>query len=115
MRSTGLRHSVSLGALLLLVACGSARRGIPIAGPMNLANSQAAYGERVFMQKCSQCHPRGEAGLAPAINNKPLPAFLIRFQIRHGIGAMPAFSEDELSDSEVEAIIIYLEHMRGRG
>lgn len=113
--NTGARGGALLLAFSLLTACGSARRDIPVAGPMRYADARVAEGERVYTRECSLCHPRGEAGLAPAINNKPLPAFLIRFQIRHGLGAMPAFPESELSDAEVDAIIAYLMHMRARG
>lgn len=64
------------------------------------------------MRNCDQCHPRGEAGLAPALNNKPLPAFLIKFQVRHGLGAMPSFSKDDISDQDLEDIILYLQALR---
>lgn len=101
--------------LLALAACGSARRSVPVAGPMAIADPQVALGERVFMRECSVCHPRGEAGLAPGINNKPVPEFLIKFQVRHGIGAMPSFSEEQVSPVELDAIVEYLEYMRRRG
>ena len=103
-----------LAALALATACGTARRGVPVAGPMAFQSEKVAFGERVFMQKCNQCHPRGEAGLAPAINNKPLPGFLIAFQVRHGLGAMPSFNEREVSDRELDAIIAYLKYLRSR-
>ncbi len=64
------------------------------------------------MKTCDQCHPRGEAGLAPALNNKPLPAFAIKFQVRHGLGAMPSFSKDDINDQELEEIIRYLQALR---
>jgi mono/diheme cytochrome c family protein len=69
-------------------------------------------GKKLFMKHCDQCHPRGESGLAPAINNKPLPAFLIRFQVRHGLGAMPKFSQDVITDQELEQVITYLQALR---
>ena len=103
-----------LAAFVLLAACGSPRADVPIAGRMAVTDAQVAYGERVFMQQCNQCHPRGSAGLAPGINNKPIPPFLIRFQIRNGLGAMPAFPESQLGDKEVDAIIEYLMYMRER-
>jgi mono/diheme cytochrome c family protein len=56
--------------------------------------------------------PAGEAGLGPAINNKPLPGFLIRFQVRRGIGAMPAFSPDEISPQELENLVLFLKELR---
>ncbi|MDC4226474.1 MAG: cytochrome c [Candidatus Manganitrophus sp.] len=57
--------------------------------------------------------PEGEAGLGPALNNKPLPGWMIRFQVRHGLGAMPAFSEKEISDRELDDLVIaYLKAFR---
>jgi len=50
--------------------------------------------------------------LAPAINNKPLPGFLMKFQVRHGIGAMPAFSKRELPPDELDAVVKYLKALR---
>lgn len=99
---------------LSLVACGTARRGIPVAGPMFIPSEQVALGQRAFMFNCNQCHPGGEAGLAPAINNKPLPDFAVRFQVRHGLGAMPSFSEEEISDEQLDAIIAYLDYLKKR-
>jgi len=108
------RYAGLAAVMVALSACGSSRRSVPIAGPMTFPSQRVALGEQVYMRECSACHPEGEAGLAPGINNKPLPAFLIRFQIRNGIGAMPRFTEDEISDDEISAVIDYLQHMRRR-
>ena len=97
--------------LLVLAGCGSARRGPPVADVVAFSE-EAQLGERAFAQRCSECHPEGEGGLAPPINNRPLPKFLIKTQIRTGLGAMPAFGEDELSDAEVDAIADYLVELR---
>jgi len=99
------------GLLVLLAAC-SARRSEPIAGPMTLATPELRQGEIAFDRHCSHCHPGGEKGLAPAINNKPLPGFMIKTQVRHGAGAMPAFSEKELSREELDALVRYLKALR---
>jgi mono/diheme cytochrome c family protein len=101
-----------IGILVLLSGCGSARRTEPIAGPMSVVTGDLTQGRKLFMRNCDQCHPRGEAGLAPALNNKPLPAFLTKFQVRHGLGAMPSFSKDDISDQELEDIILYLQALR---
>ncbi len=106
-------------AILLLVClalaqggCGSARRGDPIAGPLDIDSDRIAAGRKVFMTQCNQCHPGGEAGVGPALNNKPLPAFLIKFQVRHGLGVMPDFSEERINDKELDALTAYLIALR---
>lgn len=93
---------------LLASGCGTARRSEPLAGPMRLEDTQLASGRQVFVTHCQQCHPGGEGGLGPALNNKPLPDFLIRLQVRQGLGVMPAFDEKEISDAEMEDLLAYL-------
>lgn len=69
----------------------------------------------MFMTHCNPCHPGGEAGLGPAINNKPLPGFLIKFQVRRGLGAMPSFSEHHIKDQELNDLIAYIKALRRHG
>ena len=67
------------------------------------------------MRHCHECHPKGEGGLAPSINDKPLPGFLIRLQVRRGLGAMPEFGPHRISDAELEDLIAYLRELRRHG
>jgi mono/diheme cytochrome c family protein len=84
-------------------------------GPLPIGSSAVAQGRQVFMAHCQPCHPGGEAGLGPAINDKLLPGFLIALQVRSGLGAMPAFSPQELSPDELDALIAYLKVLRRQG
>lgn len=52
-------------------------------------------------------------GLGPSLNEKPLPGFAMKFQIRHGLGTIPAFLPERLSDQDVEQIVEYLVTLRG--
>ncbi|MBI3805843.1 MAG: cytochrome c [Nitrospirae bacterium] len=104
-----------LAGLLLSAGCGSARRSEPITSPLSVASPSVQRGQALFMEHCSPCHPKGEAGVGPALNNKPLPGFMIKFQVRHGIGAMPAFSQEELSDPDLDQIVAYLKILRHHG
>ena len=69
-------------------------------------NASVQNGEGVFMQYCQKCHPAGEAGLGPAIN--PAPQFVKRFQVRHGLGVMPAFSKEIISKDDLRDLLAYL-------
>lgn len=80
-----------------------------------MPNETVALGRQVFDRNCSQCHPGGASGLAPAINNKPLPQWTIKLQVRHGLGAMPAFSDREISDEQLDAVAEYLVWLRRQG
>lgn len=101
-----------LAGALLVASCGTARRSEPVAGPMALDQADLAAGRQVFLTRCHECHPGGEAGLGPGINDKPLPGFLIRLQVRKGLGTMPAFSEDEIPDRELDHLVTYLKALR---
>ena len=61
---------------------------------------------------CYTCHPGGAGGLGPALNNKALPASAIRLQVRHGFGVMPAFSEQQISQDQLDALIAFLKALR---
>lgn len=87
-------------------------RGEAGQAPGDASDSTVARGQTLFMEKCDKCHPGGDAGLGPALNNKPLPGFLIRFQARHGLGAMPGFAEDELPQADLQDVAAYLKALR---
>lgn len=97
---------------LLVIGCGKARRGEPITEPLRSNDPRVTLGHRVYSQHCNQCHPGGAAGLAPAINDKPLPVTLIKAQVRQGLGPMPAFSDKEIDDEELDAVVRYLKALR---
>ena len=112
MRERRSSLSVFATLVILLAACSSARRTEPLAPPLDLSDPAIAHGRRVFFQHCHQCHPHGEAGLGPAIVNKPLPEFLMKFQVRHGLGVMPSFPADKIPREDLEALMAYLKAVR---
>jgi mono/diheme cytochrome c family protein len=120
LRSTGNARRSGKGGVwawvvLAFVAagCGPSRRDEPFTEPLRASNAEVSRGEVAFMRHCHMCHPGGGAGLGPAINDKPLPGWLIRTQIRKGLGEMPAFDEHRVSDAEARAIVAYLKALRG--
>jgi mono/diheme cytochrome c family protein len=104
--------SLLAAAALIAVGCMSQRRGEPIAGEFIPRSTEERSGRELFMQSCHQCHPGGMAGLGPAINNKPLPQWLIKVQVRQGLGAMPSFDESELSEADLDALAEYVSALR---
>src|SRR3954451_21866932 len=106
---------VWLGATVvswLTIGCGPERRSAPYTRELDTSDQAVADGERVFAANCYQCHPGGAGGLGPAINDKPLPVTAIKTQVRQGLGAMPAFSRDEVSDAQLDDIAKYLKALR---
>ncbi|WP_157448856.1 c-type cytochrome [Deinococcus peraridilitoris] len=110
---------IQAGALLLAMAsltgCLPQRRGEPLVGPLQTLSAQEERGQTVYMVHCQQCHPGGESGLGPSLNDKPLPGFAIRLQVRAGLGAMPAFDPQEISDSDLDALVAYIVRLRLHG
>jgi mono/diheme cytochrome c family protein len=83
-------------------------------GTLPTSDASVERGRRAVEQNWYKCHTQGEGGMGPVINDKPLPRFLMRFQIRHGLGTMLAFSPERISDQEVEDILNYLVELRRR-
>ncbi|WP_085811934.1 c-type cytochrome [Geoanaerobacter pelophilus] len=106
-------RTVIVAALMLALCAGcSARRGEPVSEPLKIDNAKLARGERGFMAHCDKCHPGGEKGLAFALNNKPLPGFMIKAQVRAGAGAMPAFSKELITGEELDEMLEYVTLLR---
>jgi mono/diheme cytochrome c family protein len=99
-------------ALAVATACGGARRGEPIGAPVVPATEPARRGQLVFMHHCHPCHPGGEAGLGPSLNDKPAPAFLLRTQVRLGLGVMPAFPPGQIDDRALDDLVAFLVVLR---
>ena len=97
----------------LFAACGTARKTPPLAPALDLSDPKVAHGQKVFFQHCHQCHPQGQGGLGPAIVNKPLPEFLMSFQVRHGLGTMPSFGAEKIPSQDMEALMEYIKAVRG--
>lgn len=101
-------------ALLLasLTACYPLQHADPIVDPVTLGGTSVQRGELLYNAHCYKCHTDGLGGLGSSLNDKPLPRFAIRLQIRQGLGVMPAFGEQTLTDRQVEDIIDYVIALR---
>lgn len=95
---------------MICMAC-TARR-MPVTSENRTESARLAHGRDKYMQYCQKCHPMGETGLGPALNNSAAPGFIKRFQVRHGLGAMPAFKQDVISRNDLDGIMRYLRSMK---
>jgi mono/diheme cytochrome c family protein len=111
-----MKSRLTLLALVALVAalasCGPPR--VAVGAPLTPEDAKLANGARVFMAECQQCHPNGAEGLGPALNDKPAPAFLIKLQVRVGLGAMPSFGPDEINDEALDDLAAFVIELRRR-
>jgi mono/diheme cytochrome c family protein len=102
------------GLTLVLLAAGCRtgfRRGEALGRPVVPETAAEAHGRVVYMRHCYRCHQGGEGGLGPALNY-PLPDWVIRLQVRRGLGAMPAYPADVISDTDLEDLLAYLKAVR---
>jgi len=99
---------VTIAMSIFIFSC-VARKSEPIKQKRFIpSNERILNGQTVFMANCNKCHPGGESGLGPAINSNPAPQFIFRFQMRHGLGVMPSFKDDEISDKDLHDISKFL-------
>lgn len=92
--------------------CSSSKKEAYTVKPLAATSQEVEEGKVLFHKHCNSCHPDGTAGLGAPIVTTPIPGFAIRFQIRNGLGKMPAFSEKVISDGEVDKIIEYIQALR---
>jgi mono/diheme cytochrome c family protein len=98
--------SKSFVVLLGLLAFGACdqRRSEPFVGE-RIFTEQELRGEVLFFRHCNECHPQGESGLGPSLNDKILPDFFVKNQVRNPLALMPEFEEDRISDAELEDLV----------
>jgi len=61
------------------------------------------------------CHPGGEGGLGPSLNDKPLPAFAKKLQVRTGLvgfNIMPAFNKHQIPSEDLDDLMRYMKALR---
>jgi hypothetical protein len=106
---------IFLTSILFYTGCSSARRTEPIKEPLKITDKSLLSGQKNFYRYCNSCHPHGEAGLGPALNNKGIvPGFLIKFQVRNGLGKMPSFSQEVIPPEELDDIVEYIKLIQSR-
>jgi mono/diheme cytochrome c family protein len=88
------------------MSCSSKLVQPPAEGVKLAKSAQAVKGQEIFMRNCNRCHPGGMAGLGPTILNKP--RFVIRFQVRNGLGVMPSFDKKRISKADLVNLVEYL-------
>jgi mono/diheme cytochrome c family protein len=93
----------------LQIAC-SPKRTAGLEGKIDLSDARTKNGQEKYMRFCESCHPAGSSGLGPAIISTP--SFLKRFQVRHGLGTMPAFKKDVLPKKDLDDVIRYIKAIK---
>ncbi len=95
--------AIVAGALPLLCACNPGRQG-GAAVASNVADANAPPGKIVFEKNCINCHPYGRGGIGPNLSKRKLTAEIVRKKVRKGGLIMPSFSEERISNEELEQL-----------
>jgi mono/diheme cytochrome c family protein len=74
-------------------------------------------GRLVFKKNCQQCHPNGESGVGPELNNVRVPKFLIKARVRSRAfllwtGRMPQFDKHEISPKELNSLVYFIKTLQ---
>ena len=109
--------AISIAALgvssFLAVGCSTNRERTATISTADLrVDPRLAEGQRVFMAQCNQCHVGGGGGVGPSLNDKRIPGYYIKFQVRHAPGLMPKFSSHVISDAQLDDVIAYMKFLR---
>lgn len=122
-----------IAALAVLIAGCSSERGDGVAPPpaaegavpqLSLVAGQPL--DRTYANACGTCHDNGGFGVrvladrlgaerALIHRTNDLHPDAIRAIVRNGMGAMPAMSKLEVSDAELDGIIVFLGKVRRGG
>ena len=99
---------IAAAAVVIAAGCASGRRGEPFTRDPRLGDPQLVLGQRAFYRNCNACHPAAAGGYGPSLADQFLPGWYIRLRVRQGLGAMPPFDENRLSQAELDAIVRYI-------
>lgn len=110
----GGKYIYSAILMVVCLSCSISKKEAYTVKPLAITTQEVEEGKVLFHKYCNSCHPSGTAGLGAPIVTTSIPGFAIQFQIRNGLGEMPAFSEEQISDEEVDKIVDYIKALRDR-
>ena len=80
----------------------------PVASQPVTLTVEEFEGMKLFMRNCNKCHPGGEKGSGPSLNDKETPNFLIHWKVRLGGGDMPKFTDEQISKEQLKEITAFV-------
>lgn len=106
-------EALLIASLLAVVGCNEPRGVTPPVTPVIDRTAERdqrfEHGQAVFMRFCNSCHPGTGSGLGPSLYERPLTRNMMAFQVRHGLGKMPAFDQSQISKQELADLVRYLD------
>ena len=105
--------------IILLLACGgptSTNTPKPVATSIAVQAEPRSVGQALFIAKgCAACHGQNAEGsqIAPALPGHSEET--VKRQVRNPRFQMPAFTEDQVTDEELQVIALYIASLSGEG
>ncbi|MBI2847760.1 MAG: c-type cytochrome [Chloroflexi bacterium] len=109
---------IIVASALVIAACAPSEESQPAPGTTSPATPQAtpvAEGKAVYSANCAACHGTEAQGTTIAVSLPGHSADIIRRQVRTPMGTMPAFSESQLSEAQLDAVVAYIESLPAMG
>lgn len=72
-------------------------------------------GQKSYDAACGTCHPGGEADLGPALKQRDQFVHVMTKQIREGSGRMRPIGPEQLPESEMKGLMVYMKTMNAVG
>lgn len=93
----------------LLIACALILLAPPLYAqdPPPADSGQWGSGKNLYDKVCAHCHAP-EVGVGTAIQGRGLPEPYIKYVIRHGLNAMPAFPASYIDDQSIALVTEYI-------
>lgn len=106
MKTLSPARKASASILAAIVAVGVVT-GVAWAAPQQAPEQGFTWkdGAEVYAKVCAFCH---EAKIGPVIRGRGLDPLYIRYTVRHGNRAMPAFRAAEIDDQSLEKVAEYV-------
>jgi len=96
--SVAVKRALSMGVILPLAL---------LAAAVPAQESQWGSGEDLYNKVCGYCH-KPEVGVGTVIQGRALPAEYIKFIVRNGFNAMPAFPASYIDDESLAQVAEYI-------
>lgn len=116
-----VRKIAGIVAAFLPLATVADRTRIETPKPAGQVKVAALPGEQIYLRWCAECHASAtgpgtqtlerkyQGGVTAILDKRTgIPAGLVEYTVRHGVGFMPSFRKTEISDSELALLAKYL-------
>jgi mono/diheme cytochrome c family protein len=111
---------LSLAIASITLAAAATAQDNAVEGAAKHAEPASRTGPQIFADRCVYCHDargwgtrslarRTTPGQEQLLQRDILPAALVRYAVRRGVGSMPQFTPTEITEEELEILATWLD------